>query len=155
MKVIKATNSLDDIEALKEVALEWRDTCNAKEFGIDLEPEVYFRDLTNLIEREDSDLLLLMKRDKVIGYMGLRYFQSPLGNQIICNENFWYVSCNHRGRGALLLLRAARKFAKEKGCSHLIMNASNLASEMHDRLCRFYERIGFKKFETSYIIKEI
>jgi len=134
------------------VTFEWHNTCNAKDFGIDLNPETYFKDFSDLIDREDSDLLLLMKRDEVVGYMGLTYFQSPLGNQRIANEHFWYVSGKHRGRGTLKLIRAARQWAKEKGCSHLIMNCSNLASDMHNRLCHFYTRIGFQLFETSYII---
>lgn len=151
MKVVKATNSIDDIEALKSLAFEWKGLCNGKAFGIDLRVETHFRDLASLIENEDSELFLLLKQYRVIGYMGVTCFDSPIGNQKIANEHYWYVSGKNRGRGTLLLLRAIKSWAKEKGCSHLIMNCSNLASEMHDRLCRFYEKIGFRKFETSFI----
>ena len=136
---------------MKEVAYEWKDTCNAKVFGIDLRPEIFFKDLAALIQREDSDLLLLFKRERAVGFMGITYFASPLGNQRVANEHFWYVSGKHRGHGTMKLIRAAKNWAKEKGCSHIIMNASCLASNLHDRLCRFYERIGYKKFETSFI----
>lgn len=151
MKVVKATNSLDDIEALKSISFEWKGLCNGKSFGIDLRPETHFRDLAGLIEGEDSELFLLLKKDRVIGYMGAICFKSPIGNQKFCQEHYWFVSGKNRGRGTLLLLRAIKTWAKEKGCSHLIMNASCLASDMHDKLCRFYEKIRFRKFETSYI----
>ena len=136
---------------MKEVAYEWKHTCNAKAFGIDLNPEVHFQDLARLIEDKDCELFLLMKKDRVIGYMGAVCFRSPLGNQKLTSEHYWFVSGKNRGRGTLLLLRAIKTWAKEKGCSHLIMNCSNLASQMHDRLCKFYEKIGFQRFESSFI----
>lgn len=151
MKVVIATNSIEDIEALKDLAFEWKSVCNGKQFRIDLRPETHFRDLAGLIENENSELFLLMKNDHVIGYMGAICFDSPLGNQKMCQERYWFVSGKNRGRGTLMLLRAVKKWAKEKGCSHRLMTASCLASQMHDKLCRFYERLGFKKFETTYI----
>lgn len=149
MKVVKAKT--EDLESLKNIAYEWRDSCKAKEYGIELDSEEYFNKLSNLIKRDDSDLLLLMKKNEVVGYMGLIYFQSPLGKQLFTNEHFWYVAGKHRGHGTMKLIRAAKEWAKNKGCSHRIMTASCLASGMHDRLCKFYEKIGFRKFETSFI----
>lgn len=151
MKVVIATNSVEDIEALKSISYEWKGICNGKAFGIDLRPETHFRDLAKLIEGEDSELFLLLKKDRVVGYMGAICFDSPLGNQRIAQEHYWFASGDKRGRGTLLLFRAIKEWAKEKGCSHLIMNASCLASDLHDRLCKFYARIGFQKFETSFI----
>ena len=152
MKVVKA--KIEDIEGLKEVVYEWRESCKIEDFGIDFNPETYFSHLVDMINDIDSELFLLLKKDKVVGYLGAVRFQSPLGNQNIANEHFWFVSGKHRGRGTLLLLKAFKKWSKEKGCSHFIMTASAMASGMHDRLCHFYERIGYRRFETSYI-KEI
>lgn len=150
MKVVKAT--IEDIEGLKPLAFEWRDSCNAKDLDIDLDRETFFAGLADLIERDDADtFLLLNEKDTVVGYMGAICFPSPLGKQRICSEHYWFVSGKNRGRGTLLLLRAVENWAKEKGCNKFIMTASCLASNMHDRLCKFYERIGFQKFETSYI----
>ena len=131
--------------------VEWRISCNGKAFGIDLELEVHYRDLAGLIEDKNSELFLLINEDRVVGYMGAIIFQSPLGKQKICQEHYWFVGGGNRGRCTLLLYRAIREWAKEKGCSHLIMSASCLASNMHDRLCNFYSSIGFDKFETSFI----
>lgn len=131
--------------------MEWKDECKGEDFGIELIPETFFSRLADMINDVDAELFLLLRDNKVIGFMGAIIFQSPLGNQDIAQENFWFVSGKNRGRGKLLLFRAIKKWAKEKGCSHLIMNASCLASNMHGRLCHFYERMGFIKFETSFI----
>lgn len=145
-EVVRTTGTLDE---LRQVVLEWRKSCNGEEFGIDINLETHFRDLAGLVENEDSDLFLLKENGEIVGYIGMRVFRSPLGDQKICQEHYWFTL--EKSNGALRLLRAIEKWAKEKGCSHLIMTTSCLASNMHDRLCEFYERIGFRKFETSFI----
>ncbi|GAG39390.1 unnamed protein product, partial [marine sediment metagenome] len=114
MKIVKAIN-LEDIERLKPVALQWKKTCNGKAMGIDLVPEVHFTDLAGLIDRDDADLFVLVNdKEEVIGYMGVDYFNSPLGNQRMAQEHYWYVvPGENRGKGAMLLVRALRKWAKE------------------------------------------
>jgi len=150
MKVTKAKT--EDIRGLIPVAVEWRKTCNGKGFGIDLVLETHLSDLAGLIERDDADLLLLSNdKDEIVGYMGLICFSSPVGNQKIAEEHYWFVAGRSRGRGTMLLIRKAKEWAKEKGCSHIIFNASNLASNMHDKICVFYKKIGLRKFETSFI----
>ena len=153
MKVVKAT--VDVIDKLLPVAAEWQGTCNGKRFGIELDLKKGLSDLAGLIESETTDLFLLVsKEDKVVGYLGMTIFDSPIGSQRLAQEHYWFVGGDSRGRGTMLLIRAATDWARQKGCSHIIFNASNLASNMHDKICRFYEKIGMKKFETSYI-KEI
>ncbi len=148
MKVVRATN----VDSVKPVALEWKETCNANGLGITIDPQIYRSKLSEFITRDDADLfLLLTDDDKVVGYIGVESFFSPLDNQKIANEHHWYVMKEHRGLDAMPLVRAVQAWAKERGCSHLIMNASTLASDLHDRVCRFYESIGMKKLETSYI----
>lgn len=152
MRVIKA--KIEDIDKLRPVAIEWKDSCNGKKFGLEMTVRVHLSDLTKLVYRYDADLFLLLKEDEIVGYMGITCFNSPIGHQRIAEEHLWFVSGDNRGSCTMLLIRAAKEWAKEHSCSHIIFNASNLASGMHDKLCHFYERIGFKKFETSYI-KEI
>ena len=139
-----------DVSVLRPIIRQWELECNAEELGINLDMTVYLRDLQRLVDGLNSDLLVL-EDDEIIGYMGLETFNSPLGNQLITNEHFWYVSPDKRGLSALKFLSVAEKWAKEKGCSYLIMNASYLASDLHDRTCKIYEKFGMQKFESSYI----
>ncbi len=148
MKVVIATN----IEPIKPIAMQWKAECNGETMGIHLEPDVYFRDLAKLPGRDDAELFLLLNaNNEVVGYMGVEIFVSPLGNQKIANEHFWYILKDCRGPGTMRLVKAIKEWAKEHGCSHFVMNASTLASDLHDKVCSFYERIGMKKFETSFI----
>jgi GNAT superfamily N-acetyltransferase len=155
LKIQVAT--LCDLKYVAPIAIQWKNLCNGISMGIDVRFDNFMADVEALIRDNDKDLLLLLEdTGEVVGYMGITTFDNPLGNQKIANEHYWYVSESHRGRGSLLLVSAARKWAKEKGCSHLIMTASTLASDLHDRVCNLYEHLGLKKFETSYIcsIKE-
>jgi len=151
MKIVKGT--LADLDAVRMIALQWKATCNNKTMGMDIVDDTYMADVANLVKGVDRDLLLLTKEDdgEIVGYMGIVMFNSPLGSNKVASEHFWYVSEEHRGKGSMRLIQAAREWAKEKGCSHLMMTASTLASDLHDRVCMLYERIGFKKFETVYV----
>lgn len=151
MKVRKAQNK-QDIEKLKPVALQWKETCNGIGFGIELVPEKHFSDLADLIERDDADLFLLIDDEKVVGYLGVTIFSSPLGNQKIANEHFFYILPQYRGMSSVRMIKTAQKWAKDRNCSHLILNASRMASSLYERACGLYERLNFREFERSYIL---
>lgn len=149
---MKVTTWKGDIEQLRPLAEQWFQECNADDFGLKAEVDEHLRDMTmNFLLRQDRVILALIDNEQVVGYMGLSTFKSPLSEQIIANEHNYYVRPESRGAGGLRLLLEARKWAKEKGCSHLIMNASNLASDMHNKICKFYQKMNMRKFETSYI----
>ena len=150
MKVTKA--KLKDLEQSSPVANEWIEQNNTDDFGVTTDREDIFAGLISMITSGDSDLLLLEHEDKFIGCLGITKFKSPLHNQLIANEHYFYIVKEYRkGFGGSLLLGGAKRWAKDNGCSHLIMNASNIASDLHDIVCKFYESMGMKKFETSYI----
>lgn len=142
----------DDIETLRPIAESWREEMRANEFGIIADDiDKFLAELGMMAVKDDSDLLVLYDEETPVGYIGLQYFNSPLGNQRMANEHYFYVIPEKRGISSMRLIKNAKFIAKLKGCSHLILNASNLASGMHDKVCGFYEKSGMKKFETSYI----
>lgn len=144
----------DDIETLRPIAESWREEMRANEFGIIVDDvDKFLNELYNMSSRADSDLLVLYDEETPVGYIGLQYFDSPLGNQKMANERFFFVMPESRGMTSMRLLKSAKFLAKLKGCSHIIFNASNLASDMHDKVCSFYEKMSFNLFETSYISK--
>ena len=151
MNVITAKNP-KDIKKLIPVILEWKRTCNGKAMNINLDVETYCADLMNLIIKDDSELFILEDdNDKPIGYMGVECFNNPIGEGKMANEHYWFISEKSSGRGAMLLMAAVKLWARHKNCRHLLMSASTLASDMHDKVCKFYERIGMIKFETTFI----
>ncbi len=141
----------DDIETLRPIAESWQEEAQANKFGIITDVNKHLFELRNMVDNNSSDLIILYDEDEPVGYIGLRYFDSPTGNQRIAEEHYLYVIPEKRGLISMRLIKNAKMLAKLKGCSHLILNASNLASELHDKLCRVYEKMGMRKFETSYI----
>jgi hypothetical protein len=146
--------SVEDIEALRPLAEEWSASCNCGKFGLEADINIFLSGLMDLVDGDGSDLLILKSDDKPIGFMGLTTFKSPFGKELIGNEHYWFVRPGSNGKASLKLISKAQLWAKEKGCSHIIMNASMAASSLHAKVCGFYERLKFTKFETSYI-KEI
>ena len=143
----------DDIETLRPVVESWQQIVLDNGFGIIADDvDKFLSELESLAANDNSDLLVLYD-DTPVGYLGLQYFISPLGNQKMANEHYFFVMPEKRGLTSLGLIRVAKALAKERGCSHLIMNASNLASDMHDKVCEFYKRINMKLFESSYIVE--
>ena len=140
------------IISLMPLIESWQNECNARMFDINMEINEILRDVLRMIESNESIIFVLSDKEKVVGVMGLVIFKSPLGSQRIANEHYWYVLPEHRGRASLKLLAAGKAWAKEKRCSHIIANASMLASDLHDSVCHMYEEIGMKKFETTYIM---
>jgi hypothetical protein len=151
---IKIAKSVEQIESIRPLATEWKDFCTCDQFGLEVDINTFLAGLMDLVDGEKSDLLLLMDGDDIIGLMGITKFQSPFGKEQVANEHYMFIKQGCSVTGSTRLISAAQDWAKLKGCSHLIMNASNAASELHDKVCKFYKRLGMNKFETSFI-KEI
>lgn len=135
-------------EDLRHIAEHWQGEHN--DFGFEMSMDEHLADLQDMIDSEGKDLLVL--GEPSIGYMGLTTFKNPLGTELFANEHYWYiVPEKRRGAGALKLIRAAQKWAIQKGCDYLLMTASKLASDLHDNVCRLYSITGFSHFETTYI----
>lgn len=147
MKIMKFQS---DVSLLKPLAEKWYKESNG-DMGIKKDVDKHLKELQELIESPSSDVLVLSDGDRIFGYMGLIVFESPLGDQFIAREHYWYVEPEKRGISALKFLPMAEKWARAYGCSHLLMNASNLASKLHDRTCKIYKKFGMRKFETTYI----
>jgi GNAT superfamily N-acetyltransferase len=139
-----------DIESLRPIAESWQVVAMGNKFGISIDTDKFLDGLKEMADGDDSDLLVLYDNEP-IGLIGLQYFTSPLGNQKMANEHYFFVIPERRGLSSMRLLKSAKALAKDRGCSHFIMNASNLASDMHDKVCSLYERLNMKLFETSFI----
>jgi len=137
-----------EAEDLRHIAEAWQNEHN--EYGFEMLIDKHLEDLQDMIDSDGKDLLVL--GNPPAGYMGLTTFINPLGTELFANEHYWYIVPEKRsGIGALRLLRAAQYWAVSKGCKCLLMTASKLASDMHDSVCRLYEKTGFEHFETTYI----
>lgn len=134
--------------AIKSWGLEY----NGENFGLYLVVGDMANDILALVLAKNKALFVLKHEDKIVGFMGVSIFKSPIGVERIANEHYWYVLPEHR-RCSPKLTNAFLAWAKKNCCTHIMKNASNLASDHHDKVCRIYEKRGMKKFETTYIME--
>ena len=147
----KTAKTQGDLKELTPIAERWIEEADFERFGLDRNLMAGMKDLGGLITGQHTDLIMLIEGDKTVGFIGVKSFMSPLGDNLISEEHYFYVLPKHRGRGGLILIDAVKEWAKQNMCTHLILNASCLASGQHDRICELYERMGMIKFETSYV----
>jgi len=166
-----------DVRVLKPLFDAWVGETNS-DLGIEIIEDVYIQDFQRLVDGGNSDLLVLENDTRfaamviselarrttgrrvansgskdVVGFMGIEMFNSPTGYQRIANEHYFYVLPKYRrGTRSIRLVNAAKQWAIEAGCTHLILNASALASDLHDRVCKLYRHFGAELFETSFLL---
>ena len=147
---MEVINYKGNVDFLEPIAYAWLDEAHTKDFGLNAIWDKFKVSLQELADGPESVLLLLADDGKAVGFLGGVLFESPLDSQQIANEHFWYVIPKYRGRPVFKLMKAFRRWAREKGASHLMMNASMLASDKHDRMCKLYAK-NMKHFETTYL----
>jgi hypothetical protein len=138
-----------NIEELRPLAERWFEIQNGDDFGLDVDLETIFNDLREW-QRNEGTVLVAKNENEPVGLFAVFVVPSFLGNQKIALEKYWFSTLGIAGPKLYI---EAIKWSKKNGCSHLITNASHLASEMHDKVCRFLEMAGAKLFETSYIME--
>jgi len=148
------TEILNNANVLQPLMVMWEMEADTS-FDIDTDLEIAIANLQKMIEDPDSDVIgLRNETGRIVGYIGVVCFGNPVGKGLCANEHLWYVDPDFRGStGSLRLIGDAIEWAKQRGCSHIIFNASQMASSQHERVCKLYERFGFRHFETSFITR--
>ncbi|KKL69351.1 hypothetical protein LCGC14_2115800, partial [marine sediment metagenome] len=139
----------DDAERIRPLLDEWYEEQEGAVFGMDMNVDAYIKDMNRWLGNLGGIILIAFEESVLVGFMTLIIVPSEFGNQTWCIEKGWYVRPRSKSSG-IRLYRKAENWCREKGCSHLIMTASRGASSLHDKLCRFYERMEMKQLETSY-----
>lgn len=131
----------------------WGREVNGDGLGVTIVPQFVWEQLARMIAGPTSDVLGLVQDELLTGFIGVQMFVSPTGPQMMASEHYFYVAPEYRRLSSIRLIRAAQTWAGARGCARLLLTASQLASDKHDKVCRLYERLGAKKFETAYIIE--
>ena len=142
---------LGDIIKLKPLLKRWQAEANS--FNLDMDIDYFMVELHNMVSSETCGVIILTsKKDRPLGFMGLVQ-ASPLSEKNkIMNEHYWYIEPEHRGgRNSLLMINKALEIAKQMGCTRFSITASRIASDLHDKVCRIYERLGFEQYETAFM----
>ena len=80
------------------------------------------------------------------GLLMAEAFEHPFGAGLWAKETVWFVSEQHRGRGALRMLDAYEAWAREKGCV-----AIGMASLESNDVSALYARRGYAPVETHFL----
>lgn len=142
-----------DAERLMPLLEKWYLEQKTAVFGIDMDIEVFVADMNKWLTNLGGVILAALDGADLVGFMVVITVPSEFGNQTWGFEKGWYVLPKTKA-AALLLYRRAEQWCADRGCSHFIMSASNAASKLHDKVCKFYRRMGMTKFQTEFI-KEI
>lgn len=140
-----------DIEMLRPLVQQWYQEQNGDMFGVEMSVDAFIADVRAWL-KIGGTIIVALQDSKPVGFIVVTAAPSCFGAQLWAVEKGWYVCPSSRSVAGLLLYRRARQWSRDNGCSHFITFASNLASDMHDKVCQFYERMGMKLFETAYIM---
>ena len=138
------------VEFMRPIVEAWRKEANSDKFGFEMDADRFLETLYDLANHPDNVLLLLGHEGRCVGFMGGVLFDSPVNRNKCVQDKYWFVLLKHRGASVMKLKKGLEDWAREKGATHLLMSASMLASDKHDRVCKLYEKT-MKHFETTYI----
>lgn len=147
----------NDVSVIEPLAKKWHDVSNAVAFGLKVIMEDVLNDLDVWLESYPGTIIVAMEDPEYdppfpVGFFAVFAVKSFLSNDLVALEKYWFSDPESHKAG-VYLYKAALKWAADNGCTHLILSASNLASDQHDKVCKFCEAFGMNKFETSYIVK--
>jgi GNAT superfamily N-acetyltransferase len=95
-----------------------------------------------------KDNTLLAVNGKCFGLLGGYEVPSPVGEDKIFQEMFWYIQPEYKGLG-VKIYKLAEKELKRRGFNVLIMGC--LINKYTHKFIKFYERIGYKPLEMHFI----
>jgi|TARA_E500000318_G_C3488953_1_gene183535 GNAT superfamily N-acetyltransferase len=113
-----------------------------------LDPKEWATTWIQLIESGIGKVLALVEDNVIKGGIGLITHNSLEDGALVTTEAFWYVDEQSRG-GGIKLFKAAEEYAESIGSERMMM--IHLQNSMPEKVKKFYERMGFKKAETTYL----
>ena len=147
MKIVETK----DVAAIRPLYDAWLAIANGEEFGLELDTEVAEMSAQRLIE-QGGVLLVAYDEGNPIGFMLISPVPSAVSKQIVAMCSFWFALPNV-GIAGPSLIEAAKRWTAKNSYSHLLLSGSKLASDSHDKICRYCEKIGARHFETIYLLE--
>ena len=158
MKVCEFTENefIGHISDLYILTENWEKEANLQDFGFILSHNEFVSGIINFYFNKDTGIIFLINgedENSIIGFMGLQKVKSPTNYEFIANEHYLYILPQYRGKYLLKMINKAEEWAKKNDCKYFMINASLIASDKHDKICKLCEHLKMKKLETVYIKK--
>jgi len=144
----------DDVEEIRPLYAVWMSQANGDEFGIDIDAVELERDFQSVVNCDNGAVFLAYDDSgNTVGVYSQMIVKSGFSRQMMAVGTHWFALPSSQSAGIRLVAMAETR-ALRHGCSHVVISASRFSSDVHDKVCRYCERIGAKPFET-FFIKEI
>lgn len=112
---------------------------------IDQNPEQMAALLERLITSGDDSIVLVGEQDgRLTGMVGMVAFAHHISAERVAGEVFWYAAPDARGSTGIRLLKAAERWARERGAKVFQMIAPTA------KVGQIYAALGFSPVETTY-----
>lgn len=131
----------DDVGQLVQLGFEFVATSEYRDL---LQPDEDAVALTMRRLIEGGVVFVAEEGEAIVGMLGMGLFAHPFTGRVTAGEMFWFVKPDARGSIGIRLLRRATQWAEDHGAVSIQMVAPN------EDVARIYDRLGYRKVETSY-----
>ena len=145
--------ALTDAGELSGLFDDWLSEQGVSDYGLRTDKEIGTKHFQLFCDNANTDVLVTRYGRDITGMLVMVCSPSVIGPDVMGAEQFFYVRPEYRGLAGLRLIRAGEKWARDRGCTHLIMSSSKPAGDVFDKVCRLYERLGMSFIEAGYIKK--
>jgi hypothetical protein len=120
--------AVDDIHRLRPLMEEWIGECNPDGLRFDPSADRLLQSFESMATHPQGATLIMFLDGEPIACVGLvKHGWGACKTENFASENLWYVAKRHAGHAAALV-RAAKRWAAERGCDYLIFSQNRLSS---------------------------
>ena len=138
-----------DIQSIIPLVEQWLTKQGASDFGFEPDVAGGVEELVCTHEHLLSALFVAKHYNEPTGFVSIFSIPNHLdkGSKVAVVK-YWYSTNKTDGPR---LLDVACEWAKEGGCKHVVLSASQMMPESHDAIADYCIAIGMRPFETSFI----
>jgi GNAT superfamily N-acetyltransferase len=135
---------LADVDALVAMAVRFQDEVYVRHLFAT--PETFRALTTALLQSPNAEIFLACRDDEPVGMLAATLYVHPMSGDLWGSELCWWIEPEARGgRAALRMLRAAERWAYERGAVFFQMMAPT------PDVCRFYKALHYHPVETHFL----
>ena len=143
-------DDIDDREWREQIAAIAEEFFNEAKLPGTLKKGLFFQCWKNCLSSGVGLLLCSYRDTSVTGAIGGIIVPSPITGDILLSEAFWFVKKEFRGVTGMKLLMQFLNESKDLGVDHVTM--AHLHFALSEKAEAVYEKIGFRKLETHYLL---
>jgi len=141
--------SVDDVQALRPLLLEWIAECNPDGLRFDPDPDTLMASFEQMRTHPNGTTLVMVDGAELVGCLGLiRHNWGACRSSNFVSENLWYVKKSHAGH-ASTLVNAAKRWTGNG--NYLIFSTNRLSTVRSGKGDSFLAALEFKPLYQLHI----